>query len=162
MNLIKVELSRLEYRNLRELVHLAHDSAEKDYFFTRSGFADWLYVVAYLRDEFTKDDIDVFKSDLYKYPLYLKIYEIESLIYLINQAKHKPLKVLKGKLILETLRFKPNLKIYNDLLKYYDESVLKWLFKKEYYSLDIEEKEFVKERFFEQQNQPDDEYHPSN
>lgn len=157
MKTVKVELSRLEYRILRELVHLAHDNAEKDYYFTRSGFADWLYVVAYLKEEFTKNDIDVFRYDHYKYPLHLKIYEVESLIYLLNQAKPNPLSVLKGRLILETLRFKPNPKIYKELVKYYDESVLKWLFKKDYHSLDIEEKEFVKERFFEQLNQPSDE-----
>lgn len=143
-------LDRLTYRNLRELVHSAHDLAERDYTFNRTGFCDWLYVVGYLKEEFEKDDIDVFKSSHYQYPLIIKIYEVEALIYLLNQFKPNPLSVFKGRLIHEVMSYKPNPILYQNLIEFYSNSVLYKYFKRPYHFLDVYEKEFVKERYHEQ------------
>jgi hypothetical protein len=144
------ELDRLTYRNLRELIHTAHNLAERNYDYQRTGFCDWLYVVAFLKEEFDKDDLDVFKSFDYKYPLSLKIFEVEALIYLLNNFKPNPLMNFKGLLLKEVLDYKPNPVIYQSIIEYYDKSVLFKYFKRPYHFLDVYEKEYIKERYYEQ------------
>lgn len=155
MKLSKIHLSRLEYRNLRELIFLAHTQAEKDFRYKKCGFTDWLYIVAFMQDLFLKDDSEMMIDEYHPYIITLKIYKVEALIYLLNQCKPNPLHVLKGRLIMEVGKYKPNPVLGKNMISWYDNGIYKKIFGNHaFQDLDIDLCEYIKEWYFEELNQP--------
>lgn len=81
-----------------------------------------------MQDLFLKDDSEMMIDETHPYILILKIYEVEALICLFNQCKPNPLHVLKGRLMLEVGKYKPNPILEQNFIAWYDAGIYKKLF----------------------------------